>query len=99
MWFYGFLFLSVMIAAVCSVIALVKLTREHHTLVGKWIHIASMSQTAEPAQSSVDQRVKAQSSVFMRVVSRCVLYPLGKYMQIACLVFMQNSTHVCSSFY
>ncbi|KAF1804003.1 hypothetical protein FB192DRAFT_1470540, partial [Mucor lusitanicus] len=76
MWFYGCLFLSVIIAVICSIIALVKLTHEHHTLVGKWVHIASMSQTAESAQSSVEQRIKAQSNVFMRVISRCVLYPL-----------------------
>ncbi|GAN09070.1 hypothetical protein MAM1_0241c08592 [Mucor ambiguus] len=76
MWFYGFIFLSVAIAVVCSVIALVKLMRVHHTLIGKWVHIASMSQTAEPAQSSVEQRSKAQSSVFKRVTSRCILYPL-----------------------
>jgi len=78
MWFFGFLFLSIVIATVCSITALVKLTHEHHTLAGKWIHIASMSQTAESARSSVDQRIKMQSSVFMRVISRCVLYPLGK---------------------
>ncbi|KAG1113913.1 hypothetical protein G6F42_014334 [Rhizopus arrhizus] len=77
MWYYGFLFLSIMIASICSITALVKLMKEHHTLVGKWAHIASMSQAAESAQSSVEQRIKAQSSIFVRVVSRCVLYPLG----------------------
>ncbi|CAO0789517.1 unnamed protein product [Mucor circinelloides] len=76
MWYYGFLFLSIMIASICSITALVKLMKEHHTLVGKWAHIASMSQAAESAQSSVEQRIKAQSSIFVRVVSRCVLYPL-----------------------
>ncbi|KAL9540746.1 hypothetical protein MBANPS3_009513 [Mucor bainieri] len=95
MWFYGFLFFSVVIAAICSIIALVKLTHEHHTLVGKWVHIASMSQAAESAQSSVEQRIKAQSSVFMRVISRCVLYPLGKvYMHKVRLFFMQILTPV-----
>ncbi|CEP16578.1 hypothetical protein [Parasitella parasitica] len=76
MWFYGFLFLSVVIAVICSIIALIKLMREHRALIRKWIHIASMSQTTESAQSNIEQRAKSQSNVFMRVVSRCVMYPL-----------------------
>lgn len=78
MWFYGFLFLTVVIAVVCSITALIKLTLERHTLIGKWIHIALMSQTADSAQSNIEHRIKSQTNIFMRVVSRCVLYPLGK---------------------
>lgn len=82
MWFYGFLFLTVVIAAVCSIIALIKLMREHHTLTGKWTHITSMSQTADSNQSSIEQRIKSQTNIFLRVVLRCILYPLGKVYNI-----------------
>lgn len=82
MWFYGFLFLTVVIAAVCSIIALIKLILERYALIGKFIHTASLPQTADSSQSSIEQRIKSQSSIFMRVVSRCVLYPLGKVYNI-----------------
>lgn len=78
MWFYGFLFLTVVVAVVCSITALIKLTLERHTLIGKWIPIALMSQTADSTQSNIEHRIKSQTNIFMRVISRCVLYPLGK---------------------
>lgn len=77
MWFYSFLFFSIFTAAICSVIAAVKLIREQRIITQ-----IDPNDTIEPINAAINndhsQYNKNHSSVFRRVVIRCVMYPLGK---------------------
>lgn len=86
MWHYGFIFLSIVIATGCSIIALVKLVHEHNNLISRFIHIASTSETADTANSNIQQRIKSQSNIFTKVVSRCIIYPLGNYIYLLYMI-------------
>lgn len=78
MWHYAFIFLSIVIATACSVIALIKLVREHNNSINRFIHVTSDSQTVNTTNNIIlQQRLKYQSNVFTKVVSRCIIYPLG----------------------
>jgi hypothetical protein len=76
MWFYAFLFLTVLTAVACSVTALIKLMREHHNLVGNF-NIPNDAEYTDTANSQIQKCLKSQSNIFRRVVTRCVIYPLG----------------------
>ncbi|KAI7907234.1 uncharacterized protein BX663DRAFT_495279, partial [Cokeromyces recurvatus] len=76
MSYYGFLFFVIVIAFACSTMALFKLLRENRMVIRKFVHIAATSQTVETANNTIQQRIKYQSNVFIRVVSRCIIYPL-----------------------
>lgn len=80
MWFYGFLFLTTVIAMSCSIIASIKLLHEHRSLLGRFSDIEESShynQQVEEQQSSLKK-----SNILTKVVSRCVIYPLGKTLTI-----------------
>ncbi|KAI8381531.1 uncharacterized protein BYT42DRAFT_613303 [Radiomyces spectabilis] len=64
MWFYGFVFGIIVIAVVCSVIAMYKLIKEFPSFRGNQ---ATDDQTRD---------APAQPSIFGKVVLRCILYPL-----------------------
>jgi hypothetical protein len=81
MWFYAFLFLTVLTAVACSVIALIKLMREHHNLIGNFANIPNNNnlECTDTANSQIQKCLKSQTNIFRRVVTRCVIYPLGNY--------------------
>lgn len=81
MWFYAFLFLAVLTAVACSVVALIKLMQEHHNLVGNFANIPDNSniERTDTADGFIKKCLKSQSNIFRRVVTRCVIYPLGNY--------------------
>ncbi|KAG2235736.1 hypothetical protein BDF21DRAFT_452187 [Thamnidium elegans] len=72
-WFYTFLFFCIFVAAACSVIASIKLLREHNTLIKKF---ASSNMIHVTSDAEIERYMRNQSSIFRKVVSRCVLYPL-----------------------
>ncbi|KAI8991247.1 hypothetical protein BDF20DRAFT_997167 [Mycotypha africana] len=90
MWFFGFLFFTVLLAVVSSCISLTKLMYEHRALINKFTHIASSSvppSAADPFSNAtiefnaaednvIQQRVRYHSNIFMRVVTRCVIYSM-----------------------
>jgi hypothetical protein len=76
MWFYSFLLFTVAVATFCSVTATIKLRREHHILINKFTTIADDS-TVSVSKRNVEDCIKSQSNIFLRVVSRCAIYPLG----------------------
>ncbi|GAA5797559.1 hypothetical protein HPULCUR_002947 [Helicostylum pulchrum] len=72
-WFYTFLFFCIFVAASCSVIASIKLLRERNMLIKKF---ASSNMINVTSDAEIQKYVRNQSSIFRKVVSRCVLYPL-----------------------
>lgn len=99
MWYYGFLFFTVVIAAICSIIALIKLILERQLLSGKWAHITSISHTtSQSEQPQTEQGAKVKSKVFMRVFTRCVLYPVGNaYIDSLYRLFIYSRLTFCDS--
>ncbi|KAI8876609.1 hypothetical protein K501DRAFT_279250 [Backusella circina FSU 941] len=76
MWFYGFLFVSILVAFCSSAITLIKLLREYHSVMNRFTSIAATSETPESANLHIKYRKKKQSSLFIKVTARCSLYPL-----------------------
>lgn len=73
-WFYAILFFCIFVASTCSVIASIKLLRERNTLIKKFTSSNTINVTSD---AEIQKYIRNQSSIFRKVVSRCVLYPLG----------------------
>lgn len=72
------MFFTVVVAVICSVIATIKLLMENHNLLGKFQNIADTSASVEVSKTHVQHRKENQTNIFLKVVSRCILYTLGK---------------------
>ncbi len=53
--------------------------QEHHNLLARFSTIANNSQIAEASNSHIEEHTVKQSNILTRVVSRCVVYPLGNF--------------------
>ncbi|KAI8889657.1 hypothetical protein K501DRAFT_315097 [Backusella circina FSU 941] len=84
MWFYGFLFLTVFIATCCSVISMIKLFREQRLLINRFTSIAASSENGESEVDNIQNRKKHHSNVFIKVIYRCIIYPLVPLICNAC---------------
>ncbi|KAI9356102.1 hypothetical protein BD770DRAFT_411446 [Pilaira anomala] len=72
-WFYAFLFFSIFIAALCSLIASLKLLREQHIIRKKVENSTSVNPNTD---LEIQKYIRNQTAVFRKVLIRCVLYPL-----------------------
>jgi hypothetical protein len=81
MWFYAFLFFVNVVAIVCSILALIKLLKVLRVVAVKLQHENDHSSVVDrKTENQMKKTIKRkQSSVFAKVVLRCIIYPLGKY--------------------
>lgn len=79
MWYYGFLFLTTLVAVICSITASIKLMREQHIILKRFSTIANDREAYAGADPSIQVCLTNNSGVFRKVVCRCILYPLGTY--------------------
>jgi hypothetical protein len=56
---------------------MIKLFTEHRLLINRFTSIAASSEDVESAANQIQYRKKHQSNVFIKVIYRCILYPLG----------------------
>jgi hypothetical protein len=89
MWFYGFIFFVNVVAILCSVLALVKLIKELRVVAAKLQHGNDHSSIVDrTTENQMNKSIKKrQSGVFTKVVLRCIIYPLGKYMIYFIIIF------------
>lgn len=95
MWYYAFLFLTTIIAVVCSITASIKLMHEQHNILNRFSTIANDQEATAGTDASIQICMTNNSGVFRKVVGRCILYPLGTYVNPACII-NYVSQHICS---
>jgi hypothetical protein len=75
---------SIIVAFCSSIITLIKLLKEHHSVMVRFTSIAATSETPESANLQLKYRRKKQSNLFLIVIARCSLYPLGMWLCLTC---------------